>query len=332
MQATRFLSLLLLSMASTLPAQQPAVTNEAPAPAIFCAEPNFNFGAAESSQTITHEFVIENRGQALLNIGAVRPSCGCTVANLSTQAVPPGGSARVTAQLNLAGRSGPQHKAITVDSNDPKQPQMTLLLSGTVAEVITVNPPQLIFGQLSATSSPAAEVVLTSGNGQPFQINGVVLNLPVFSTEIITREAGKQYAVAVRAKPPMAAGNYQAVMRINTDQPSKPAIDVLVAATVVGDLVVAPTEITLAEQPGQKTTRFIVLRTGNGQPFPQPEVVAPDPAIGVAIFPFGGNGYRIQLTNLPAEKAMDGKSIQIKTAIESMKEIAVPIRVIPAAG
>jgi hypothetical protein len=75
-----------------------------------------------------------------------------------------------------------------------------------------------------------------------------------------------------------------------------------------------------------------VLRTSGGQPFAQPEVVAPDPAIGVQIFPFGVNGYRIQLTNLPAEKAMDGKVILIRTAVETMKEISMPIRVISAGG
>ena len=305
---------------------------EAPAPIIFCEQPSFDFGAAESGQMITHEFLLKNRGTAQLDIGSVRPSCGCTVANISTQAVPPGGEARVTAQLNLAGRTGPQHKAITVDSNDPKQPQLTLLLSGNVADAITINPAQLIFGQLSHTSSTSAEVILSTGNGQPFHVTGVNLAMPIFTTEVATRAEGKTYAITLRSKPTMTPGNYQSVMRVSTDSPTKPTIDVLVAANVVGDLVVAPTEVTLAEQPGQKATRFIVLRTSSGQPFAQPEVITPDPGIGVQIFPFGINGYRVQLTNLPAEKMMNGKNIIIHTTVESMKEITVPIRVLGATG
>jgi hypothetical protein len=342
MRIARLLSAALVSLAAAACAQEPAplppaapavaAPAEAPAPIIFCEQPTFDFGAAESGQIITHEFVLTNRGTAQLDIGSVRPSCGCTVANISTQAVPPGGVARVTAQLNLAGRSGPQHKAITVDSNDPKQPQLTLMLSGNVADSILITPGQLIFGQLSHTSSTVAEVILSSGNGQTFNITGVALAMPVFTTEVTPREAGKSYSITVRTKPPMTPGNYQSVMRISTDSPSKPAVDVLVAANVVGDLVVAPTEITLAEQPGQKATRFIVLRTSSGQPFAQPEVIAPDPGIGVQIFPFGINGYRVQLTNLPTEKAFDGKVITIRTAIESMKEITVPIRVLNTTG
>ena len=302
------------------------------APAIFCESPQYDFGSAESTKVITHEFVIQNKGDAVLNISAVRPSCGCTIANISTQAVPAGGEARVTANLNLSGKSGQQHKAITVDCDDPKQPQLTLLLVGNVADAVLLNPAQLIFGMLNHTSSVSAEVTVSSGNGTPFKVTGATLAMPGFDSHVAVREEGKAYAVSVSSKPPMTPGNYQAVLRITTDNPAKPSMDVLVAATVVGDLIVAPTEITLAEQPGAKATRFIVLRTSSGQTFKQPEVIAPDPAIGVAIFPFGPNGYRIQLTNLPTEKSLGGKTITIHTDIESMKEISVPIRVLTAAG
>ena len=111
-----------LLAAAPLCAQGPAV-GAAPAPIIFCAQPNFDFGSSESGRSVSHEYVIQNKGDALLSISEIRPSCGCTVASISTQAVAPGAEARVTAVLNLAGRSGPQHKTIAVDSNDPKQPQ-----------------------------------------------------------------------------------------------------------------------------------------------------------------------------------------------------------------
>lgn len=322
-------SVLLTALLLTAPAVLRA--EESPAPVIFCEKPSYEFGNASASQLITHEFVLLNKGNADLNINSVRPGCGCTVANVSTQRVAPGAEARVTAQLNLAGRTGPQHKAITIDCNDPKQPQLTLMLSGTVAESINVNPPQLIFGQLNTTAPVNGEVVLSSGNGQPFKVTGTQLSLPGFTTEVVPREEGRVYAVVVTATPPLLPGTHQAMLRITTDNPTRPAIDVLVAATVVGDLVVAPNEITLAEQPGQTATRFIVLRSSNGQPFPQPVVVSPDPAIQVQIFPFGANGYRIQLSGLPAERSLDGKRVIIQTAVESMKEIAIPVRVIGAA-
>ena len=69
------------------PAEETAATVAAD-PAIFCEEPSYDFGTQDSSQTVTHEFVILNKGDADLEILQARPSCGCTVANISQKIVP----------------------------------------------------------------------------------------------------------------------------------------------------------------------------------------------------------------------------------------------------
>jgi hypothetical protein len=44
----------------------------------------------------------------------------------------------------------------------------------------------------------------------------------------------------------------------------------------------------------------------------------------------GRNGYRIQLSNLVAGPELNGKKVRITTDLEKMREIEVPIKVIPA--
>ena len=73
---------------------------------------------------------MKNDGNAPLEIKQARPSCGCTVANISNKTVPPGVTAQIETRLSLRGRVGQQHKNITVESNDPNTLALVLTLSG----------------------------------------------------------------------------------------------------------------------------------------------------------------------------------------------------------
>jgi hypothetical protein len=304
----------------------PAATDQAPA--IFCEEPSFDFGSMDQTQTAKHEYVLVNKGNTTLEITQARPSCGCTVASISEKSVAPGAETRITAVLNLAGRTGPQHKTITVESNDPKQPQLTLTLQGSVGEIVSVQPAQVSLGQISADANAATEVIITSGNGQAFKILSAESSVPYLTTAITTKEDGKSYGVQVTTKGPMDAGPINANIHITTDHPAKATIDVPVNGLVAGDLIVAPQDITLSEQPDQTVTRYVIVRSGNNTAFEVKSIEPPDPSITVQVFPFGVNGFRIQLDNIKPTHALDGKNLKLTTSVESMKEINVPFHVV----
>jgi hypothetical protein len=327
--------LMLLSSGIAAFAQEPAsaITAESQpaaeqAPAIFCEQPTFDFGVSESSQTIVHEYVIVNKGNAPLEITQARPSCGCTVASISEKTVQPGAETRIKAQLNLAGRVGPQHKTITVESNDPKQPQLTLIMQGSVGDAVSVQPNQIMFGQISGDQESAAEVAVVSGNAQPLKVLGVESTSPSLTATLSTREEGKSYGIRVATKPPLMPGPLSGNIRITTDNAAKPTIDVPVMAIVAGDLIVAPPDITLAALPDQSVTRYVIVRSGNNSPFELKSVEPPDPSITVQAMPFGANGFRIQLGNIRPTRDLDGKALKLTTSVESMKEINVPFRII----
>ncbi|MCI0700373.1 MAG: DUF1573 domain-containing protein [Planctomycetia bacterium] len=60
------------------------------------------------SSTLNHNFTITNSTTQPIEITQVRPSCGCTHAALDHTQLQPGGSATLTVNINLSGRSGPQ--------------------------------------------------------------------------------------------------------------------------------------------------------------------------------------------------------------------------------
>lgn len=99
-------------------------------PAIYAAEPVYDFGKIPSGQIVNHEFGIENRGQTDLQILRVSTSCGCTVAQSMPQQIKPGETGRISVRFDSRGRVGKQDKAVTVYSNDPSNPQLICHLKG----------------------------------------------------------------------------------------------------------------------------------------------------------------------------------------------------------
>lgn len=297
-----------------------------PAPQIACDEPNYNFGSAESSQTVEHEYLLRNNGKLTLEISQVRPSCGCTVANISEKSVPPGGESRVTARLSLAGRNGHQHKTIVVESNDPQQPQFMLSLEGDVATPMSIQPERVIFGQIGPDAA-VTSVVTVASSTDAFHISGLDAGSAGLQATSETVEEGKQYRLFISTKPPLPPGGFSGVVKVNTDHPARPYFEIPVAAAVLSDIMVAPQELSINAPAGQNVSPFVVLRSGLGHPFTISEVTPPDPSMQVAVEPFGPDGFRVTLTNVVVSPDLNGKVVRITTSSESMREILVPFRI-----
>jgi len=77
-------------------------------------------------------FTFTNIGNDTLLVTAVRPSCGCTASDYTKDPILPGGTGKIEATYNAAGRPGPFNKAITVTTNDPDNASIVLTIKGEV--------------------------------------------------------------------------------------------------------------------------------------------------------------------------------------------------------
>ena len=85
-------------------------------------------------------FKYENKGKTPVNITNVRSSCGCTVPELKKKDVAPGEKGELTATFKIGGRTGVQQKTVTVETDDPNQPVVNLLLQATIAQAVEIQP------------------------------------------------------------------------------------------------------------------------------------------------------------------------------------------------
>ena len=102
-------------VASPLTANQSAVTVENPQ--IEMLETSFDFGEMQQGESVTHDFVLKNIGEADLIISAAKGSCGCTVPEWPKTPVSKGEEATIKVTFNSAGKSGKQSKTVTLVTN-----------------------------------------------------------------------------------------------------------------------------------------------------------------------------------------------------------------------
>ncbi len=104
----------------------------AKAPKAVFAETEFDAGEVLEGQTVERRFTVKNEGKSDLVIESVKASCGCTAVEPADKVLKPGQSTQIIARFDSRGRTGPQHKTITVETNDPQNPRQILHLKATV--------------------------------------------------------------------------------------------------------------------------------------------------------------------------------------------------------
>lgn len=86
-------------------------------PNIEMLETSYNFGEMLQGESVTHEFILKNTGEADLIISAAKGSCGCTVPEWPKTPIAKGEEAAIKVTFNSAGRSGKQNKTVTLVTN-----------------------------------------------------------------------------------------------------------------------------------------------------------------------------------------------------------------------
>jgi hypothetical protein len=92
--------------------------NQLSGPVITWEKNSYDFGDVIEGEKVSHTFKFTNTGNGELVITNVEVTCGCTTPKgWSRDPIAPGSTDELTVAFNSAGKSGKQHKVITVISN-----------------------------------------------------------------------------------------------------------------------------------------------------------------------------------------------------------------------
>ena len=143
-------------------------------------------------------FKYENKGDAPVHIKSVRPSCGCTTAALAKNDVAPGEKGEITATFNIGDRTGVQTKTVTVETDDPKTPQMVLTFKATIAQLLELQP-TFVFWQANEAPQPKTIMVKTAKGATVKKID-VVSSSGDFTAKVEPGQAAGEFKIEVQPK------------------------------------------------------------------------------------------------------------------------------------
>ncbi len=222
-----------------------------PQPKVEVTPAVFDFGTIDEGVKAKATFTIKNTGDANLVIYDVRPTCGCTIANLSSKTIAPGKSATLVAVYNSMNAGGPIRKFITVSTNARKPGNGTLPL-GLSANVKAKPAPDIALSiymlaniQIPSGGSTKRTITVSNPGHLDLLINGITASQGIQASigglkvengqtakTSLKLKPGQSEKMDVTISPKIKKGNFQEVLIIRSNSGKNPVRDFIVQGVV----------------------------------------------------------------------------------------------------
>ena len=179
-------------------------------------------------------FKFRNLGSAILKIVDVVPGCGCTSTLLSAGQIKPGESGEIAITVSTTGITGPMRKTVVVTTNDPKQPEINLIVAVVVEPEVALSQPALFFGNISANREVTREVILTIPTDKTIRVVGAESsNKDIrLSLSPVAETNGKRVRLSVTHKAGAKPGYFFGTAVIKTTSRRTPELTLGIRGTV----------------------------------------------------------------------------------------------------
>ena len=187
--------------------------------------------------------------------------------------MPPGKEGKISLAIpHTEGYAGEVAKSAAVTTNDPAYPTFNLLLRAhfKVPEPATVQPnaPAKVFseagkriGALSVApndrwitsvirgTSASLTMYIYSHAGKPVHVKSIVPGGKAFTVRLQPIADGKRYQLDITTDKDLKPGKYEQTIKVLTDSPETPELNIALEATVYAQVIATPTAILLPNMP-----------------------------------------------------------------------------------
>jgi len=226
-----------------------AATTAGPAAAqVISATPkSIDFGTMKQHEMKEGTIVVRNDGAAMLKIDEVKADCGCTVPTLDRDTLAPGESTEIKVQFDSKLFEGRVYKSVQIMSNDPDNPVVDVMITADIHAPLTVDPGshRLGFTRSLRGDTPSRRAVFTAHEGDGLELTIDRARKGLFDARIIDNLDGDPMKAALEVTIPadMAAGQHRDNIRVKTNIPETPYVDIEAKSWVTDVLQTSPEEI-----------------------------------------------------------------------------------------
>ena len=338
MSKFRFTLLTITVMVVTL-ATTAVEMDAADGPKLMVPEKIMDMGRVAQGEVLNVDFAVVNEGDETLEIKAVRPTCGCTVADFDRE-IAPGKTGYIKAKLDTRDFSGPISKSILIMTNDPQDPTRTLVIKTEVHPYVQVLPRALVrFNAVQHEPMEQKITVVADEEEKDFKVTAVKSSVPfllasvrpVPSDQLMAGKSPQQYEITLTMKENPPVGPVNTVLEIETNHPKAKKVPVKVFGVVRALLHVTPSQIQFGaieakKQPGRNV--IVVNNRSGGVAVKVTGATVNDPAFNAEIVPIEkGRRYQVTVTVNPDASAGPRDAVlTLKTDDPEFPTVEVPVR------
>ncbi|MBQ9127657.1 MAG: DUF1573 domain-containing protein, partial [Thermoguttaceae bacterium] len=232
-------------------------------PRVEVLETSFDFGILEknaANEKGEHPFKIKNVGDETLTLANGGKGCFCTDFEISHKSLRPGETATVLFKWDAARSGGVFNQGVRVLTNDPKAPEVDFAVRGLYTAPIVCEPNEISFQNASATAETTRSFRLfgfehnDDGTPFPLEILGVEvadparLDFQIEKADLAELTAKERehnlfsnttnlFKGVATLKPGMPQGAFQEIVRVRTNSPKTPVLEIVVGGQVVGSTI-----------------------------------------------------------------------------------------------
>ncbi|MEO8196687.1 MAG: DUF1573 domain-containing protein [Thermoanaerobaculia bacterium] len=326
--------------ASTTPAGQAKAASApaAPAPKLVPVEAIQDVGKVAKGEKVKVDFAIRNDGPVELVLTDVHPTCGCTVASFDAK-IAPGAVGKIHAEIDTVDFAGPIAKTITVLSNDPAQPRVTLTIKARVEPQVNASPGYARFVFVQNQASTTVKQWLWAENFPDFKV--LAVRSPYKFIEATFRPATaeerrpeiptpNQWIVETAIQPDAEVGALRDFLVVETNHPKQKELRLAVTGFVRPLLSVTPAVAefgTLGLTATSQDLSLVLVNFGEAA-IEIRSVSASVPGVEAKIKPIEeGRRWEVKLTltgKMP--KGRTDATVTIETSSPQQPTLKVPLR------
>lgn len=204
------------AVAAATPAKNSTTSETQNSAKVAIEEPLYNFGAMSPFSKQRHKFTFRNEGTETLTLKAGPTTCKCTACDILTPSVAPGAEGYVELEWKTVGRKIHYRHGATVFTNDPKSPEVRLVVEGAVRTHLGAEPSDFTLPRVNPSEAAEASTVVYSQAWESFSIQNLhstMENLkwelePATSEELKPHGAKSGYVIKITLPQDLPSGDF----------------------------------------------------------------------------------------------------------------------------
>ena len=301
----------------------------------------YDFGKTSQVETVSGVFKFKNIGDGILKLEPPKPSCGCTVAELKPDTLQPGETGELPFTLHLGQVKAQLDKRITVKSNDPQTPEVSLTIKVDYTPLYDINPitlaPQLAFG----VNDTDQFTTITRTDGKPLRIVRLDASKPWITAKVEPEAKADDATARIRITiqrdgPPRRFNEFVQVYA--AEQTNTPVFGIYLYGQIMGEVSLSPealywsvpnttnTTNAPAERPEALVLRRVTIRSAAGNAIELKNPQSSIKGIKVELVPKeAGKVYELvaRLDEVPATTVSG--IVSFETSVAAQPRIEVPV-------